>query len=72
MISTIATPEPVTALTLADVPLWRMSVEAYLGRIQRGTFTSEDRLELLEGMVVAKMTKNQPHVSPPRQWLRSN
>jgi len=48
-------------LTLGDIPMWRMSVESYLARVERGLFLPEDRLELLAGMVVEKMTNNGRH-----------
>jgi hypothetical protein len=42
-------------------PLWRWSVERYHEMIAKGVLTEEDRVELLDGMLVKKMTKNPPH-----------
>lgn len=40
----------------------RFSVEAYHRLIDSDAFTGDERFELLEGVVVAKMNKNPPHV----------
>ena len=48
-----------------DVPsglLWRLSVDQYHRMIREGILTEDDRVELLEGLLVAKMTKNPPHI----------
>jgi Uma2 family endonuclease len=47
-----------------DVPppsLWRFSVEEYERLGQLGVLTEDDNVELLEGLIVKKMTKNPPH-----------
>ena len=41
--------------------LWRLSVAQYHTMLQVGILEEGDRLELLEGILVAKMTKNPPH-----------
>jgi Uma2 family endonuclease len=51
-------PEP-TAIP-SDM-LWRLSVAQYHTMLQVGILEEGDRLELLEGILVAKMTKNPPH-----------
>jgi Uma2 family endonuclease len=38
-----------------------MSVEKYEAMVQSGVFTKRDRLELIEGFLVAKMTQHPPH-----------
>ncbi len=43
------------------LPLWRMSVAQYQAMIAGGILTEDDNIELLEGLLVAKMTKNRPH-----------
>jgi hypothetical protein len=43
-------------------PLYRLSVEQYLEAVRLGVLTEDDRAELLEGVLVAKMGKNPPHV----------
>ncbi len=42
-------------------PLHRFSVDQYEKMIQAGILTSEDRVELIEGIVVQKMTQHPPH-----------
>jgi Uma2 family endonuclease len=52
------------AATENGVPtLFRVSVEQYHRMIEAGVFTTDDRLELLEGLLVAKMPQNTPHVA---------
>jgi Uma2 family endonuclease len=43
-------------------PIWRLSVEQYHEMARAGILTRDDRVELLEGWLVAKMTKHPPHV----------
>jgi Uma2 family endonuclease len=57
-----------TALTIApkslappSEPLWRFSVAQYHRMIEAGVFTSEERVELLDGWLVARMPKDPPH-----------
>ncbi len=48
----------------ATVPteiIWRLSVEQYHQMIRAAILTDEDRVELLEGWLVQKMTKLPPH-----------
>lgn len=47
--------------TTDDTPLHRFSVELYDRMIRDGTFTDEDKIELLEGVVYDKMPHNAPH-----------
>jgi Uma2 family endonuclease len=51
-----------SALPPLPEPIWRWSVERYHEAIRAGIFTPEDRLELLEGVLVEQMSKNPPHV----------
>jgi Uma2 family endonuclease len=46
---------------MPDPPIWRMSVERYHALVRAGAFTSEDRVELLEGVIVERMPQNSPH-----------
>jgi Uma2 family endonuclease len=39
-----------------------MTVEQYHAAVRAGVFTEDDPIELLEGVLVQKMTKNPPHV----------
>jgi Uma2 family endonuclease len=43
------------------LPLYNFSVEQYHQMIDAGVFDAGGRVELLEGWIVAKMTKNPPH-----------
>jgi len=47
-------------LPLGRVP-YRLSVERYEAMVEAGFFTEADRLELIEGMLVEKMTKGNEH-----------
>jgi Uma2 family endonuclease len=42
-------------------PLHRFSVDQYEKMIEAGILTSEDRVELIEGIVIQKMTQHPPH-----------
>jgi Uma2 family endonuclease len=42
-------------------PLYRFSVDQYEKMIDAGVLTSGDRVELIEGIVVQKMTQHPPH-----------
>lgn len=43
-------------------PIYRLSVAQYLQMARAGILTEEDRVELLEGVLVTKMGKNPPHI----------
>jgi Uma2 family endonuclease len=45
-----------------DVPIYRLSVEQYQAMIDAGILAEDDPVELLEGWLVQKMTKNPPHM----------
>jgi Uma2 family endonuclease len=44
------------------VTLYRLSVDQYTEMVRSGIIGPDDRVELLEGLLVEKMTKNPPHV----------
>jgi Uma2 family endonuclease len=44
-----------------DVPIFRLSVAQYRAMAELGILTEEDPVELLEGWLVQKLTKNPPH-----------
>lgn len=48
------------SLTVPDEAIWRLTVEQYHHMIQAGILTEDDPVELLEGWLVTKMSKN-PH-----------
>ena len=43
------------------LPLLRLSVPQYHAMRRAGILTADDRVELLDGLLVSKMTKNPPH-----------
>ena len=47
---------------IPDAPIYRLSVAQYHAMAEAGILTAEDRVELLQGWLVAKMSKNPPHV----------
>ncbi len=48
-------------------PVWRFTVDQYHAMIKAGILTEEDRVELLEGWLIPKMTKNPRHCTAT--WL---
>ena len=61
MATTIAAPAPPATTARGGRP-YRLTIEQYYRMIEAGVFPASDRVELWEGQLVAKMTKNQPHV----------
>jgi len=59
--STIIPPETLPEPTWMPWPLYRMSLEKYEAMVDSGIFTPRDRLHLINGLLVAKMTQNNPH-----------
>jgi len=62
--SSLITTQPAAA-DLAWAPpaelLYRMSLEQYEAMVASGVFSRGDRLQLIRGLLVAKMTQNSPH-----------
>jgi hypothetical protein len=52
---------PTNKLTYPPSQLWRITVDRYHEMIEAGLLTENDRLELLEGFIIEKMTVNPPH-----------
>jgi len=50
-----------TAASFSPEPLWPISVPQYHQMIASGILTDDDKVELLEGILVAKMPKHPPH-----------
>jgi Uma2 family endonuclease len=48
---------------LLDRTLYRFSVDQYMRMVDSGVLTPKDRVELLEGWVVKKMSQNPPHAA---------
>ena len=81
--STINTPPPAFGSS-APWPLYKLSVDQYDAMIESGIFTERDRLQLINGMLVAKVTQGEDHcvaddlcraelsaVLPPGWFIRS-
>ena len=47
--------------TYTDEPVFKLSVEAYHELIRLGQLTSDDKVELVEGVLVHRMSRNPPH-----------
>ena len=59
--STITQAEQAAALDVASYPPFRMSIDQYEKLVDSGVFTKRDRLQLINGILVAKVTQNPPH-----------
>ncbi len=59
---TVKTNLPHSLETNPDDVIWRLSVEQYHQMIQMGILKDGDPIELLEGLLIRKMTKNPPHI----------
>ncbi len=51
--------------------VWRVSVERYHALIEAGAFDDNERVELLEGVLVEKMSKNPRHCDAARRTNRA-
>ena len=65
--STITPLRPMTATQPFWVPslptLYRLSIAQYEAMVASGVFTKSDRLHLINGFLVAKMTEDPPHAA---------
>ena len=64
--ATIAPETPAPVLTTSFPPprsLYRLSLEKYEAMVESGVFSKRDRLQLVEGLLVEKMTEHPPHAS---------
>jgi Uma2 family endonuclease len=52
------------------VPLWRLSVHQYHEMVRHGILAEDDEVELLDGLLVSKMTKSSAH--SVARWLTQN
>jgi Uma2 family endonuclease len=59
--STITQGEPAALPDVAFYTPFRMSIDQYERLIGSGVFTKRDRLQLVDGILVAKMVQNPPH-----------
>jgi len=62
--ATLTEPMAVPAgLAWVPTPLYRLSVEQYEAMVKSGIFTNRDRVHLINGYLVAKMTQNDSHAT---------
>jgi hypothetical protein len=57
--------------TYTDEPVYRLTVKKYHELIASGTLTSDDPVELIEGVLVFKMPKNEAHIAAIRRSRRA-
>jgi Uma2 family endonuclease len=57
MMATLVSPAP----PRAEDPIWRLSVEQYHAMIDAGILSSDSPVELVEGLLLEKMSHNPPH-----------
>jgi hypothetical protein len=55
------TAQPLALVGGACYPPFRMSVDHYEKLVDSGVFTKRDKLQLINGILVAKVTQNPPH-----------
>jgi Uma2 family endonuclease len=60
--STLTTTRP-TTLQMGEAPIHRITVDEYEAMIEAGIYTDDDKLELIEGMLVEKTTKTGRHTA---------
>ena len=62
--STAVAPAPTSAEPTASAQprYYRLSVAQYEQMVDQGVLTKQDRVELIEGFLVTKWTKNSPHI----------
>ena len=51
--------------------LARLTVDQYEAMVESGVFTKRDRLTLVNGVLVTKLTKNRPHVIATEETRRN-
>jgi hypothetical protein len=56
-------PEKVEPAAPIEPRLYRLSVAQFEQMIEKGVLTKHDKVELIEGFLVKKMTKNSPHIA---------
>jgi Uma2 family endonuclease len=61
--SVTPSPPPLQARLASLATFFRLSVDEYHDMIRTGILTTEDRVELLDGLLVHKMPQNNPHSS---------
>jgi Uma2 family endonuclease len=54
-------PQSLSPIATTTEPIWRLSVSQYHSMIENGILTKDSKLELLEGLLVAKISKSPIH-----------
>ncbi|APW62014.1 Uma2 family endonuclease [Paludisphaera borealis] len=67
--TTPATPLPVAISPLLTSRLSRLTVSQYDRMIENGTISQSEDLELIDGLLVTKMSRNRPHVQAGKLGL---
>jgi Uma2 family endonuclease len=67
----VAPSTPPPPAPVPDDLVYRLSVEQYHAMIRAGILTEDDPIELLEGVLVAKMSKNPAHSTAKRLLLQA-
>jgi Uma2 family endonuclease len=57
------TMQPAAGPGLDGYQLYRMPLDQYEAMVDSGVFTKDDRFELIDGLLVNKMTQNDPHAT---------
>lgn len=58
MMANLVSPAP----PRAEDPIWRLSVDQYHAMIDAGILSEDSPVELVEGMLLEKISKNPPHI----------
>jgi hypothetical protein len=61
MTTTVVSPATRIA-AVPEAPIYRLSPEQYLAMGDAGILAEDEKVELLEGVIVEKMTRNPPHM----------
>jgi Uma2 family endonuclease len=61
IITPVSNPVPQVAPAEPADELWRLSIDQYHAMIREGILTEDDPVELLEGLLIRKMSKKPPH-----------
>ena len=69
--STVTQTRPAVPILSGGLVPYRLSVDQYEAMIRAGVFTKRDRLELIEGLLVAKMTKGTMHSTASEKCRRT-
>jgi Uma2 family endonuclease len=67
--TTPATPLPVAISPLLTSRLSRLTVSQYDRMIENGTISESENVELIDGLLVTKMSRNRPHVQAGKLGL---